>query len=71
MFLFSIQDSFLSAEGLLLALTKEDDKFTREAFKRQNVGYDNVLDAVKKTRTRSGVDFRCLRCTTTTIPTAP
>jgi ATP-dependent Clp protease ATP-binding subunit ClpB len=49
-----LNDSFISAEGLLLALAKEDDKFTREALKRQNVGYDNVLDAVKDSRSRSG-----------------
>jgi len=49
-----LNDSYVSSEGLLLALAKEDDKFTRSALQRQNVGYDTVLDAVKESRSKSG-----------------
>jgi len=48
------QDSFVSTEGLLLALVKEDAQFTREALSKQNVNYKDVLDAVKESRSKSG-----------------
>jgi ATP-dependent Clp protease ATP-binding subunit ClpB len=47
-------DSFVSAEGLLLALCKEDTQFTRDAISKQNVNYKDVLDVVKKMREKSG-----------------
>lgn len=48
------QDSFVSAEGLLLALVKEDKKFTQEALKRQGFEYDAILEAVMSIREKSG-----------------
>mmetsp|Transcript_22315 Transcript_22315/g.61989 ORF Transcript_22315/g.61989 Transcript_22315/m.61989 type:complete len:1007 (+) Transcript_22315:336-3356(+) len=47
-------DSYVSAEGLLLALCKVDDKFTMNALKEQNVSYVDVLNAVKELREKSG-----------------
>jgi hypothetical protein len=47
-------DSFVSTEGLLLALIKEDEKFTREALLRQGVKYLDVLEVVKGMRVKSG-----------------
>jgi ATP-dependent Clp protease ATP-binding subunit ClpB len=47
-------DSFVSTEGLLLALIKEDEKFTREALLRQGVKYNDVLEVVKGMRVKSG-----------------
>ena len=47
------QDSFVSTEGLILALVKEDS-FTRDALLKQDVKYTHVLDAVKKAREKSG-----------------
>jgi len=49
-----LQDSFVSTECLLLALCKEDDKFTIEALNRQSIKYDDVLKAVKEVRKTSG-----------------
>ena len=47
------QDSFVSVEGLLLALVKEDT-FTRDTLLKQEVKYQNVLETVKKMREKSG-----------------
>jgi ATP-dependent Clp protease ATP-binding subunit ClpB len=47
-------DSFVSTEGLLLALIKEDTQFTREAVMKQGIKYQDVLDIVKKMREKSG-----------------
>jgi ATP-dependent Clp protease ATP-binding subunit ClpB len=47
-------DSFVSTEGLLLSLVKEDNEFTRDALLRQGIKYTDVLDAVKKSRKKSG-----------------
>lgn len=47
-------DSFVSTEGLLLALIKEDTQFTRAAIQNQGVKYQEVLDVVKKMREKSG-----------------
>jgi ATP-dependent Clp protease ATP-binding subunit ClpB len=49
-----LQDSYVSTEGLVLAMVKEDDKFTREALMRQNVKYTDVLEVVKEMRKKSG-----------------
>ena len=48
------QDSFVSTEGLLLALVKEDAQFTRDALLKQDVKYQDVLNVVKKIREKSG-----------------
>ena len=50
----SPQDSFVSTEGLILALVKEDSLFTTEALLKQNVKYTDVLAAVKEMRQKSG-----------------
>lgn len=47
-------DSFVSTEGLLLALVKEDAQFTRDALLKQDVKYTDVLTEVKKLREKSG-----------------
>jgi ATP-dependent Clp protease ATP-binding subunit ClpB len=47
-------DSFISTEGLILSLVKEDTEFTRDALLRQDIKYTDVLDAVKKAREKSG-----------------
>jgi ATP-dependent Clp protease ATP-binding subunit ClpB len=47
-------DSYVSTEGLLLALCKEDASFTRDALAKQNISYDDILKAVKKFREKSG-----------------
>jgi ATP-dependent Clp protease ATP-binding subunit ClpB len=47
-------DSFVSTEGLILALVKEDNLFMRDALLKMNVKYTDVLDAVKKARVKSG-----------------
>jgi hypothetical protein len=47
-------DSFVSTEGLLLALIKEDEKFTSQALLQQGVKYTDVLDVVKGMRTKTG-----------------
>ena len=48
------QDSFVSTEGLVLALAKEDDRFTTKALLKQGVKYNNVLEAIQKLREKSG-----------------
>ena len=47
-------DSFVSTEGLLLALAKEDTQFTRDAIQKQDVKYQDVMNVVKKMREKSG-----------------
>lgn len=47
-------DSFVSTEGLLLALIKEDEKFTREALLEQGIKYTDVLDVIKGMRVKIG-----------------
>lgn len=47
-------DSFVSTEGLVLALCQQDTTFTRDALAKQNVKYDDVLASVKKFREGSG-----------------
>jgi ATP-dependent Clp protease ATP-binding subunit ClpB len=47
-------DSFVSTEGLVLSLCKEDTLFTREQLAKQDVKYNDILDAVKKMREQSG-----------------
>jgi len=49
-----LQDGFVSTECLLLALCKEDDKFTIEALNDQDIKYDKILEAVKEIRKTSG-----------------
>jgi ATP-dependent Clp protease ATP-binding subunit ClpB len=49
-----LQDSFVSTEGLLLALVKEDSQFTRDALLKQNVKYMDILAVVKEMRAKSG-----------------
>jgi len=49
-----LNDSYVSSEGLLLALIQEDEKFTRDALEKQNVKYEAVLDAVKESREKTG-----------------
>jgi len=48
------QDSFVSTEGLLLALVKEDGLFTRDALLKQGVKYTDVLKVIKEMREKSG-----------------
>lgn len=52
--LFVPQDSFVSTEGLVLSLCKEDTLFTRDQLSKQDVTYNDVLDSVKKMRETSG-----------------
>lgn len=47
-------DSFVSSEGLLLAFAKEDDKFMKDALRKQNVRYEDLLKAVQENREKSG-----------------
>lgn len=54
MVLFGPQDSFISVEGLILALAKEDEKFTREALLKQGVKYNDLMQAVQKIREKNG-----------------
>lgn len=49
-----LSDSFVSTEGLVLALVKEDGQFTRDALMKQGVKYQDVLDAVKEMREKTG-----------------
>ena len=49
----TLGDSFVSTEGLLLALVKEDS-FTRDALLKQDVKYNDILQAVKASREKSG-----------------
>ena len=44
----------MSSEGLLLALVKEDDRFTREALQSQGVSYADLLKVVQSMREKSG-----------------
>ena len=44
----------MSAEGLLLALIKEDTQFTRDAVMKQGSDYQKVMEVVKKIRDKSG-----------------
>ena len=48
------QDSFVSSEGLLLSLIKEDTQFTRDAVMKQGIKYNDVLEIVRKLREKSG-----------------
>jgi ATP-dependent Clp protease ATP-binding subunit ClpB len=50
----TLGDSFVSTEGLLLGLVKEDTMFTQEALMKQSVKYSDVLQAVKETREKKG-----------------
>lgn len=50
----TLGDSFVSAESLLLGLAKEDDKFTTQAFLKQDIKYTDLLDAVVKIREKAG-----------------
>lgn len=52
--MFLRQDSFVTTEGLILALAKEDSLFTSVALLKQDVKYTDVLNAVKKAREKSG-----------------
>ena len=47
-------DSFVSTEGMLLALAKEDSQFTRDALRKQDIKYTDLLAEVKKMREKSG-----------------
>jgi ATP-dependent Clp protease ATP-binding subunit ClpB len=47
-------DSFVSSEGLLLALIKEDTQFTRKAIQMQGKDYNQILEIVKSMREKSG-----------------
>ncbi|GKY93088.1 hypothetical protein MPSEU_000277100 [Mayamaea pseudoterrestris] len=49
----TLNDSFISAEGLLLALVKEDP-FTRDALLKQSITYNDIVAAVKTIREKSG-----------------
>ena len=46
-------DSFVSSEGLILALAKEDT-FTKDALMKQGKSYKDVLDTVRAIREKSG-----------------
>jgi len=50
----ALGDSFVTTEGLILALAKEDSMFTSDALLKQDVKYTDVLAAVKKAREKSG-----------------
>jgi len=49
-----LDDSYISTENLVLALSKEDYLFTRDALKKQDVDYDSLLKAVGEVRKTSG-----------------
>lgn len=49
-----LNDSFVSTEGLILALCKEDTQFTTQALDKQGIKYDAILAAVKSIREVSG-----------------
>jgi ATP-dependent Clp protease ATP-binding subunit ClpB len=51
---FTTQDSFVSTEGLILALVREDGQFTREYLQKLDIKFTDVMDAVKKMREKSG-----------------
>lgn len=48
-----LSDSYISSEGLLLALAK-DDPFTNEALVKQGKSYDDILTTVQAIREKSG-----------------
>eukprot|EP00529_Nitzschia_sp_RCC80_P005139 CAMPEP_0113490790 /NCGR_PEP_ID=MMETSP0014_2-20120614/27226_1 /TAXON_ID=2857 /ORGANISM="Nitzschia sp." /LENGTH=1022 /DNA_ID=CAMNT_0000384569 /DNA_START=217 /DNA_END=3285 /DNA_ORIENTATION=+ /assembly_acc=CAM_ASM_000159 len=50
----SLGDSFVSAETLVLGLVKEDSQFTTNALLKQDVKFNDVNDAVKQIREKSG-----------------
>lgn len=43
-------DSFVSTEHLLLALVREDNRFTKKALQDQGIDDKNILDAVNEIR---------------------
>jgi len=47
-------DSFVSSEGLILALGKVDDLFTIDALRKQDKTYNDLLVAVQSIREKSG-----------------
>jgi ATP-dependent Clp protease ATP-binding subunit ClpB len=47
-------DSFVATEALLLALVKEDSLFTRDALRKQEVAYNDVLAIIKEMRAKNG-----------------
>jgi len=47
-------DSFVSSEGLILALGKVDDLFTIDALRKQGKSYNDLLVAVQSIREKSG-----------------
>eukprot|EP00566_Odontella_aurita_P003297 CAMPEP_0113541348 /NCGR_PEP_ID=MMETSP0015_2-20120614/8982_1 /TAXON_ID=2838 /ORGANISM="Odontella" /LENGTH=1000 /DNA_ID=CAMNT_0000441245 /DNA_START=130 /DNA_END=3132 /DNA_ORIENTATION=- /assembly_acc=CAM_ASM_000160 len=47
-------DSFVTAESLILALSRDDGQFTKEALKDQGVEYKDVLKSVQEIREKSG-----------------
>jgi len=47
-------DSFISTEGLLLALAREDSSFTKDALQKQGKSYDDILAGVQAIRDKSG-----------------
>ena len=49
-----LSDSFVSTEGLLLSLVKEDDQFTQKTLMKQGVKFKDVLEAIKKMREKTG-----------------
>jgi len=49
-----LNDSFIATESLILSLAKEDDRFTRDELKKQNVKYGDILKAVNEMREKSG-----------------
>lgn len=44
----------MSSEGLLLALVKEDDRFTRDALQTQGVSYADLLAVIQTMREKNG-----------------
>ena len=50
----TLNDSFVSTECLLLALVKEDSKFTAPFFAKQSISYNDVLKATQEERKRKG-----------------
>lgn len=52
------KDSFVSTEGILLALEKEDNLFTCDALLKQDVKYTDILKVLKEMREKSGPAIR-------------
>ena len=50
----TLGDSFISTEGLLLALAQHDNKFFSDQLGEQGVEYETVFEEVKKSREKSG-----------------